>query len=182
MMASFEPGRVVHCSSRKQTISSIARCSSFRTRFSAYAVCRRSPASRSRMCCPNWSAASASASRAACSTPTPMKTAAPIPPGWASATGIRSTRSCASWDVPAHIHATGSRSDREPYSLHFINEEDDRGLQPRHVRRADRLSRPQDRRQPRWRGDSLSAGPVRGEFDPSRLDPALLRRDAQALL
>jgi OH-DDVA meta-cleavage compound hydrolase len=26
-------------------------------------------------------------------------------------------------DVPAHIHATGSRSDREPYTLHFINEE-----------------------------------------------------------
>lgn len=26
-------------------------------------------------------------------------------------------------DVPAHIHATGSRSDRTPYSLHFINEE-----------------------------------------------------------
>lgn len=26
-------------------------------------------------------------------------------------------------DVPAHIHATGSRSDRSPYSLHFINEE-----------------------------------------------------------
>lgn len=25
--------------------------------------------------------------------------------------------------VPAHIHATGSRSDRSPYSLHFINEE-----------------------------------------------------------
>jgi len=25
-------------------------------------------------------------------------------------------------DVPAHIHATGSRSDRTPYSLHFINE------------------------------------------------------------
>lgn len=25
--------------------------------------------------------------------------------------------------VPAHIHATGSRSDRVPYSLHFINEE-----------------------------------------------------------
>jgi len=26
-------------------------------------------------------------------------------------------------DVPAHIHATGSQSDRTPYSLHFINEE-----------------------------------------------------------
>ena len=26
-------------------------------------------------------------------------------------------------DMPAHIHATGSRADREPYSLHFINEE-----------------------------------------------------------
>lgn len=26
-------------------------------------------------------------------------------------------------DVPAHIHATGSRSDRTPYTLHFINEE-----------------------------------------------------------
>jgi 4-oxalmesaconate hydratase/OH-DDVA meta-cleavage compound hydrolase len=26
-------------------------------------------------------------------------------------------------DVPAHIHASGSRSDRSPYSLHFINEE-----------------------------------------------------------
>ena len=26
-------------------------------------------------------------------------------------------------DVPAHIHATGSKSDRTPYSLHFINEE-----------------------------------------------------------
>ena len=26
-------------------------------------------------------------------------------------------------DVPAHIHGTGSRSDREPYSLRFINEE-----------------------------------------------------------
>ncbi len=26
-------------------------------------------------------------------------------------------------DVPAHIHATGSRSARTPYSLHFINEE-----------------------------------------------------------
>ncbi len=26
-------------------------------------------------------------------------------------------------DVPAHIHATGSRADRSPYSLHFINEE-----------------------------------------------------------
>lgn len=26
-------------------------------------------------------------------------------------------------DMPAHIHATGSRSDRVPYSLHFINEE-----------------------------------------------------------
>jgi OH-DDVA meta-cleavage compound hydrolase len=26
-------------------------------------------------------------------------------------------------DVPAHVHATGSRSDRVPYSLHFINEE-----------------------------------------------------------
>jgi OH-DDVA meta-cleavage compound hydrolase len=26
-------------------------------------------------------------------------------------------------DIPAHIHATGSRSDRSPYSLHFINEE-----------------------------------------------------------
>lgn len=26
-------------------------------------------------------------------------------------------------DIPAHIHATGSRSDRTPYSLHFINEE-----------------------------------------------------------
>ncbi len=26
-------------------------------------------------------------------------------------------------DLPAHIHATGSRSDRTPYSLHFINEE-----------------------------------------------------------
>jgi 4-oxalmesaconate hydratase/OH-DDVA meta-cleavage compound hydrolase len=26
-------------------------------------------------------------------------------------------------DVPAHIHATGSRSDRTPYSVHFINEE-----------------------------------------------------------
>ena len=26
-------------------------------------------------------------------------------------------------DLPAHIHATGSRQDREPYSLHFINEE-----------------------------------------------------------
>lgn len=26
-------------------------------------------------------------------------------------------------DLPAHIHGTGSQSDREPYSLHFINEE-----------------------------------------------------------
>ncbi len=26
-------------------------------------------------------------------------------------------------DVPAHVHATGSRTDRAPYSLHFINEE-----------------------------------------------------------
>jgi OH-DDVA meta-cleavage compound hydrolase len=26
-------------------------------------------------------------------------------------------------DVPAHIHATGSQSDRVPYTLHFINEE-----------------------------------------------------------
>ncbi|HXV82697.1 MAG TPA: amidohydrolase family protein [Candidatus Binatia bacterium] len=26
-------------------------------------------------------------------------------------------------DVPAHIHGTGSRSERTPYSLHFINEE-----------------------------------------------------------
>lgn len=26
-------------------------------------------------------------------------------------------------DVPAHVHATGSRSDRTPYSVHFINEE-----------------------------------------------------------
>jgi OH-DDVA meta-cleavage compound hydrolase len=26
-------------------------------------------------------------------------------------------------DVPAHIHATGSHSERTPYSLHFINEE-----------------------------------------------------------
>ncbi len=26
-------------------------------------------------------------------------------------------------DVPAHIHATGSQSDRTPYTLHFINEE-----------------------------------------------------------
>jgi len=26
-------------------------------------------------------------------------------------------------DVPAHIHGTGSRSERVPYSLHFINEE-----------------------------------------------------------
>ena len=26
-------------------------------------------------------------------------------------------------DVPAHIHGTGSRSERAPYSLHFINEE-----------------------------------------------------------
>jgi predicted TIM-barrel fold metal-dependent hydrolase len=26
-------------------------------------------------------------------------------------------------DVPAHIHATGSHSDRTPYTLHFINEE-----------------------------------------------------------
>jgi 4-oxalmesaconate hydratase/OH-DDVA meta-cleavage compound hydrolase len=26
-------------------------------------------------------------------------------------------------DMPAHIHATGSRTDRVPYSLHFINEE-----------------------------------------------------------
>lgn len=26
-------------------------------------------------------------------------------------------------DIPAHIHGTGSRVDREPYSLHFINEE-----------------------------------------------------------
>ncbi|HWW64704.1 MAG TPA: amidohydrolase family protein [Sphingomonadaceae bacterium] len=26
-------------------------------------------------------------------------------------------------DMPAHIHATGSVQDREPYSLHFINEE-----------------------------------------------------------
>jgi 4-oxalmesaconate hydratase/OH-DDVA meta-cleavage compound hydrolase len=26
-------------------------------------------------------------------------------------------------DMPAHIHATGSQSDRVPYSLHFINEE-----------------------------------------------------------
>lgn len=26
-------------------------------------------------------------------------------------------------DIPAHIHATGSQSDRVPYSLHFINEE-----------------------------------------------------------
>lgn len=26
-------------------------------------------------------------------------------------------------DVPAHIHATGSRSERTPYTLHFINEE-----------------------------------------------------------
>jgi len=26
-------------------------------------------------------------------------------------------------DLPAHIHATGSRSERAPYSLHFINEE-----------------------------------------------------------
>ncbi len=26
-------------------------------------------------------------------------------------------------DVPAHIHATGSQSERTPYSLHFINEE-----------------------------------------------------------
>jgi len=26
-------------------------------------------------------------------------------------------------DVPAHIHGTGSRADREPYTLHFINEE-----------------------------------------------------------
>lgn len=27
------------------------------------------------------------------------------------------------YDVPAHIHATGSQSDRTPYTLHFINEE-----------------------------------------------------------
>ena len=26
-------------------------------------------------------------------------------------------------DVPAHIHGTGSRSERSPYSVHFINEE-----------------------------------------------------------
>jgi predicted TIM-barrel fold metal-dependent hydrolase len=26
-------------------------------------------------------------------------------------------------DVPAHIHGTGSHADREPYTLHFINEE-----------------------------------------------------------
>lgn len=26
-------------------------------------------------------------------------------------------------DIPAHIHPTGSRADRSPYSLHFINEE-----------------------------------------------------------
>ena len=26
-------------------------------------------------------------------------------------------------DVPAHIHGTGSRSERSPYSIHFINEE-----------------------------------------------------------
>jgi OH-DDVA meta-cleavage compound hydrolase len=27
------------------------------------------------------------------------------------------------YNLPAHIHGTGSQSDREPYSLHFINEE-----------------------------------------------------------
>ena len=26
-------------------------------------------------------------------------------------------------DVPAHIHASGSQSERTPYTLHFINEE-----------------------------------------------------------
>jgi predicted TIM-barrel fold metal-dependent hydrolase len=26
-------------------------------------------------------------------------------------------------DVPAHIHATGSRSERSPYTVHFVNEE-----------------------------------------------------------
>ena len=26
-------------------------------------------------------------------------------------------------DVPAHIHATGSQSERSPYTLHFVNEE-----------------------------------------------------------
>ena len=56
-------------------------------------------------------------------------------------------------DVPAHIHGTGSRSEREPYSLRFINEETTAvyGLVNSQVPR--RFSRSQDRRQPRRRGD-----------------------------
>src|SRR4029450_3544649 len=27
------------------------------------------------------------------------------------------------WDIPGHIHSAGCRSERLPYSLHFINEE-----------------------------------------------------------
>ena len=37
--------------------------------------------------------------------------------------GIRSTRSWCELDIPGHIHSTGCRSERLPYSLHFINEE-----------------------------------------------------------
>lgn len=55
--------------------------------------------------------------------PDPYENTATHPPGLGERYWYPLYEKLCELDLPAHIHATGSRQDREPYSLHFINEE-----------------------------------------------------------
>ena len=85
-------------------------------------------------------------------------------------------------DIPGHIHSTGCRSERLPYSLHFINEESIGVVSLLDVERVQGLPDAEDSRVARRRRHPVPVRPLRGQLAASSRRDAVLRGDAASLL
>jgi len=85
-------------------------------------------------------------------------------------------------DIPGHVHSAGCRSDRLPYSLHFINEESIAVVSLLNSNVFKDFPTLKILVLARRRSDSLSLGAVRSQFPAHSRRHPLLRTHAEPVL
>ena len=123
MMSSFEPGRVVHWFTEETNIIIHRQMQLFPYLF--FGVCGLPQVAGEPIenVIPELERCIGLGFKGCLLNPDPYENTGPKAPGLGDRFWYPLYEKLCELDIPAHIHATGSRSDREPYSLHFINEE-----------------------------------------------------------
>lgn len=123
MMASFEPARVVHWFVEETNVIIHRQMGLFPDKFVGVCGLPQVAGEPIENVLPELERCAKLGFKGCLLNPDPYENTGPQAPGLGERYWYPLYEKLCELDMPAHIHATGSRQDREPYSLHFINEE-----------------------------------------------------------